>query len=615
MGKVLFVDLSTGTIKEEALEEKTCRDFLGGYGLGARTLYSRQKAVADPLGPENTLGLISGPFTGTPVPTGARYQTVAKSPLTGGWGDANSGGDFGPYLKFSGFDAVFFTGISPKPVYLLIDEGKPELKDAGALWGKDAYETEDALTAQYGRNARVACIGYAAEKLSLIASIMTDRGSAAGRSGLGAVMGSKKLKAVVARGTKPVTLADKAAVDTLRAEVIKALQAPGPGGAPSFMENFHKFGTSSGAYGSAHSGDTPVRNWGGVGVVDMPDRDGLHRDKVNTGVERLSGCWHCPIACKAVMKAGEGQYKYAAGSRRPEYETLASFGANCSVSDAEAIIMANDICNRAGLDTISAGTVISFATELFENGILTKRDTGGIDLKWGNHQAMIAMTQMMARREGVGDILADGVKRAAERIGKGADKFAVHIGGQELGMHDPRVVGMGGPGSPSAARYQMDATPGRHTQGFGPTGFRGHVTNALGICVMGGGGFGRGDDSARLRGLIKAVTGMDFSHDEMVRVGERIANLRHAFNLREGINELKWAVHPRIIGRPPPTAGPLAGMTADIEAQVYWNLGALDWDRVTTKPSKAKLLSLGLDDVAKDLWPDAPPRPPGPPRR
>src|SRR5271157_4297341 len=197
MGKILFVDLTTTAIKEEVLEEKMCHDFIGGYGIGARILYSRQKAGVDPLGPENSLGLISGPLTGTPVPTGARYTVVAKSPLTGGWGDANSGGDFGPYLKFAGFDAVFFTGISPKPVYLLIDNGKAQLKDAANLWGKDSYETEDSLMAEYGKQSRVACIGQAGEKLSFVSSVMTDRGSAAGRSGIGAVMGSKKLKAVV----------------------------------------------------------------------------------------------------------------------------------------------------------------------------------------------------------------------------------------------------------------------------------------------------------------------------------------------------------------------------------------------------------------------------------
>ncbi len=602
MGKVLFVNLSSGVIKEEALDEKTRRDFLGGYGLGARILYSRQSGGVDPLGPDNTLGLVTGPLTGTPVPTGARYEVVGKSPLTGGWGDANSGGQFGPYLKFSGFDAVFFTGISPKPVYLLLDDGKAELKDAGPLWGKDAYETEDTLTAQYGKESRVACIGPSGEKISLIASVMTDRGSAAGRSGLGAVMGSKKLKAVVARGSRPVELVDKDAVDKARAEQIKDWRAPGRGGGMSFIEQWHKYGTSAIAAGSAHSGDSPVRNWGGAGVVDVPDIKSIDKDAILAMVTTASGCWHCPIACKAVMVEGKGQYKYAAGSRRPEYETLASFGAMCGQADAEAINMANDLCNRAGLDTISAGTVVAFAIECYENGVLTRRDTGGINLKWGDHQAMVSMTEQLAKNEGLGAILALGVQRAAEKIGNGADKFAVHVGGQEVGMHDPKLAGFGG--WESSARYQMDATPGRHTQGFGPGSFRGHAVNSLGVCTFGFGFGGGPEGNARLMRMINGVTGWNASYEDLMKCGERVLNLRHAFNLREGINELKWYLHPRIVGRPPLKAGPLASVTSDVEAQIMWNLGALDWDHATTKPSKAKLLSLGLDDVAKDLWPD-----------
>ena len=467
MGKILFVDLSTGGIKEEALEDKMCRDFIGGYGIGARILYSRQKAGVDPLGPENTLGMITGPITGTPIPAAARYTAVAKSPLTGGWGDANSGGYFGPYLKFSGFDAVFFTGISPKPVYLLIDEGKAQLKDASQLWGKDSYETEDLLMTEYGKQSRVACIGPAGEKQSLIASIMTDHGSAAGRSGLGAVMGSKKLKAIVARGTMEVPIADKTTADYIRTEQTKSYQIPGPTGMTPLEKN-HKYGTSFTTYNSAHSGDSPVKNWGGVGVIDLPDRAGLHHDVFANCVERGHACWHCAVACKAILKAGEGEYKYAAGSRRPEYETAAAFGTNCANSNTESINMVNDICNRAGLDTISAGAIIGFAIELYENDILTEKDTDGIDLRWGNHRAIVAMTDKLAKREGLGDILAGGVKIAAEKIGKGAEKFAIHIGGQELGMHDPKLPSSG-PRSMTAARYLMDATPGRHSTLFGPS--------------------------------------------------------------------------------------------------------------------------------------------------
>jgi aldehyde:ferredoxin oxidoreductase len=609
MGKLLFGNLSSGKISEEELDEKMARQYLGGYGLGARIIYSRQQAGVDPLGPENTLGFVTGPFTGTAVPTGARYEAVGKSPLTGGWGDANSGGFFGPYLKFAGYDAVFLTGISPKPVYLLIDEGKAELKDASALWGKDAYETEDTLMAQYGKDSRVACIGPAGEKLSLIACIMTDRGSAAGRSGLGAVMGSKKLKAVVAKGTKTVPIADKAALDKLRMEQIKTYQTPGPSGT-SFMESHHKYGTSAMSWNSARSGDSPVRNWGGVGATDLADDDSIKADNVAATVERLSGCWHCPLACKAYLKEGAGDYKYAAGSRRPEYETQASFGSNCGNVSSEAVNMCNDICNRYGLDTISAGTVMGFAIELYENGILTKQDTGGINLKWGDPHALVAMTEKMAKSEGIGAILALGVKAAAEKIGKGAEKYAVHIGGQELGMHDPKLAGMGS--SMGAARYQMDATPGRHTQGFGPGASRTHFINSTGLCLMGA-GFGPpppGGD--KFLGMLNAITGWDCTPEEIQTTGERIGTLRHAFNLREGINPLKWFVHPRIIGDPPQDRGPLAGVRADIEAQNYWGLGALDWDRVTAKPSKAKLLKLGLDDVAQELWPPQPGF--GPPR-
>ena len=213
MGKILFVNLSTGEMKEETPDEKLYRDYIGGYGLGARILYDRQKGGVDPLGPDNILGLVTGPLTGTPAVTGARYVAVAKSPLTGGWGDANSGGYFGPYLKFAGYDAVFFEGISEKPVYLHIDNGKAELKDAGHLWGKDTYETEDALKAEYGKDTHVACIGPAGEKVSLISCIITKRGAAAGRSGLGAVMGSKKLKAVSVTGNMEVTITDKARME------------------------------------------------------------------------------------------------------------------------------------------------------------------------------------------------------------------------------------------------------------------------------------------------------------------------------------------------------------------------------------------------------------------
>jgi aldehyde:ferredoxin oxidoreductase len=598
MGKILLVNLSTREISEEKPEENLYRDFIGGYGIGARILYSQQRAGVDPLGHENTLGFVTGPLTGTPALTGCRYTAMAKSPLTGGCGDANSGGDFGPHLKFAGYDGVFFTGISDKPVYLFVDNGKVDLRDASHLWGKDTYDTEDIIRAELGRGVETVCIGQSGERLSLISCIITKRQDASGRSGLGAVMGSKKLKAVVARGNQKVPIANIELANSLSREHIDELKLAEQGGKP-FLEQRRKYGTTSSTHLQSHSGDTPVKNWGGVGIIDFPDSSGLSGDAAIANVEKRTGCWRCPLACKGWLKEGTGQYKYPSGTRRVEYETQASFGAMCLNNNTESINMANHLCNSYGLDTISGGTVIAFAIECYENGIITKADTDGIELTWGNHRAIVAMTEKMVKREGFGDILADGVKVAAEKIGKGAEQFAVHIGGQELGMHDPKLIMR--PGNPSAARYLMDATPGRHTQGFGPGSFRGHIINTAGLCIMAY--FAPADPGKYIAGYMSAVTGWERSMDELLKIGERIANMRHAFNLREGINPLDWKVHPRIIGDPPQKEGPLAGVKVDIEAQIYPNLETLDWDRVTTKPSKKKLLELGLDDVAKDLWP------------
>lgn len=596
IGKLLFVNLSTGAIKEEVPEESLYRDFIGGYGVGARVLYSRQKGGVDPLGPENTLGIMTGPLTGSPTPLGCRYVVFGKSPLTGGWGDANCGADFGPYLKFAGFDGIFFTGIAPKPLYLFIDSGQAQLRDASHLWGKGTFETEDTLQEEHGSAASVIAIGPAGEKLSLISCIITHKGSAAGRSGLGAVMGSKKLKAVVVRGEGKVPVANAEAADKLRKEYVAIInKSPARNG-------LHNFGTCSHTDGSAHGGDSPVKNWGGVGVIEIPDVSGLSKEHFNANVTQRNGCWHCPIACRAVFKEGTGDYKYPAGTKRPEYETAAAFGCMCLNTDAEAIAMANHICNYYGVDTISAGTTIAFAMECYEHGIITKKDTDGIELKWGNPRAMVAMTEKLARREGFGDILADGVKKAAARIGKGAAEFAVHIGGQELGLHDPKFDFPAFAGTPTSAKYMMDAAPGRHTGGFGPTNFSWQVINSAGLCLH----INTAVNGAQfVTDFLAAVTGWERSLKEILKCGERIGVMRHVFTLREGDNPLERKVHGRITGRPPQKDGPLAGVTADIEAQVYWNLGALDWDRVSAKPSRQKLLELGLNDVADEI---APPR-------
>jgi len=607
MGKLLFVNLSTGEIKEEKPAESLYRDFIGGYGIGARILYSRQRGGIDPLGPENILGFVTGPLTGTPATFAGRYVVVAKSPLTGGWGDSNSGGHFAPQIKFAGYDAVFVNGIADKPVYLFLDNGKAELKDAAHLWGKDCYVTEDTLRAELGEGVESVCIGPTGEKLSLISCIVTRRGAVAGRSGLGAVMGSKKLKAVAARGQQEIPIVDIETANKWRREHIAAIKNPDTAKFPIIDTLFSKYGTSHVAEGFAHAGNTPVKNWGGIGVIDFPDSSGLSGDAAIANLESKSGCWHCPVGCEGRLKEGTGEYKYPRGTRRVEYETQAAFGTMCLNNNTESINMINHLCNSYGLDTISGGCTMAFAIECYENGLITRADTGGIELTWGNHRAIVAMTEKMVKREGFGDVLADGVKAAAGKIGKGAEEYAIHIGGQELGMHDPKFYNQGE--SHAAARFLMDATPGRHTQmGFGPSSFPIHVMNASGFCLLSD--LAAPDSIKYITGFMSAVTGWDRSTDELLACGERIANMRHVFNLREGINPLEHKVHPRIVGRPPQKDGPLAGVTADIEAQVYWDLGALDWSRSTTKPSQKKLLELGLDDVAEELWP--PGQGPGP---
>jgi aldehyde:ferredoxin oxidoreductase len=592
MGKMLWVDLSRNELKDEVLDEKLGRDYLGGYGLGARILFSRQKAGVDPLGPDNILGFATGVLTGTAALGGARYALVGKSPLTGSWGDANSGGNFGPYLKFAGYDAVFFTGIAAKPVYLYIDNGKAEIRDAAHLWGKDSYQTEDMLRGELGKDVEVACIGPSGENISLISGVVTHKGRTAGRSGLGAVMGSKRLKAVAVKGGMKVPVADEN----------KASQ----------MRKKHLFNMN------IEDDDAPAKNWAGTGLVDLPDYKKIGGESVIAQQERKYGCWRCPIACGGHMKAGTGEYQYPAGIHKPEYETLAMFGSNCLNSNLESIIKANDICNRYGLDTISAGACISFTIECYEKGLITREDTDGLEMTWGNHRSIVAMTEKIARREGFGEILADGVKIASEKIGKGSEEYAIHIGGQEIPAHDTR----GGYGF--AIGYGAEPTPARHTQAgefphpegampeYDGQTFKGrgephkvgstiyHAMNAAGCCmIVYGDGLGYFDQFVESFGVI---TGWEMTRAEILKAGERIDNIRQAFNIREGV-KLPFEFPDRMMGIPPKTVGPRAGKTLTSDEIFNEYLAAMDWDRNSCKPSKEKLLELGLDDVAREIWP------------
>ncbi len=606
-GKILSVRLDQSASDAEMLPERMYRDYLGGYGLGARLLFDRIPAAADPLGPDNVLGLFPGLLTGTPF-FGIRYQAVAKSPKNNGWGDANCGGDFGPYLKNAGWDGVLLYGQAERPVYLLIEDERVEIRDASDLWGMLAIDVESRLKQIHGKEASVACIGPAGEAQSLLAGICNERGRLAARSGLGAVMGSKKVKAVVVNATRPIIAADKDRLRAVRTSLNEFVQP--------IAGFFRTFGTTGATGGSALSGDSPVKNWLGVGSNDFPEARQLTGDNFNARMKKKRyACWHCPLACGAESLASEDRrYPYPENTHRPEFETAASFGAMALNGNLESLIYANHLCNQYGIDTISAGSTIAFAIECFENGIITVKDTDGIELRWGATDAIIAVLHKIGRREGIGEVLADGVMRAAERLGPAAAPFAVHIAGEELPMHDPKL-------NPEYyTTYKLDPTPARHTQYEGsaraewgvpgrPSGRavaegRGahhkgaseymHVVNAAGMCMF----IMMAAPNSRIAEWINLTTGWNMSNEEALIVGERIANLRMAFAVRHGDITTRRAVPSRVYGEPPMTSGPHADFTLDTATLEREFLEACDWDIETGTPSRAKLESLGLGDVA-----------------
>ncbi len=615
MGKILNVNLSDGIIEEETLSEDLCRDYIGGYGLGARLLYDRIPAGADPLGPDNILGFLTGPLTGTPAIIGSRFVVVGKSPKTaGGWGDANCGGFFGPHLKFAGYDGILFSGISAQPIYLFIDQGKPELLDAGDLWSLGVTPLEDTLQERHGKDIQVSSIGPAGEKLSLMSCIMNDKERAAGRSGLGAVMGSKKLKAVVVRGKAKVPLHDEDRMKELRKKILKEAT----GGYPIF----NKYGTAGFTHDSALSGDGPVKNWGGAGTTDFPsERAKMISDDAVIGVEGYKpyGCWHCPVACGGRMSQKSGKFALELNDgigHKPEYETLALFGSNLLNDDLASIIKVNEICNNLGLDTIAVGATIGYAIECYENGLITKVQSDGLELTWGNAEAIVALTEKIGRREGFGDILADGLKGAWEKLGKIGTEYAVHVQGEEMPAHDPKFI----PGL--ATTYLVTPTPARHTQGgelLMPPGlevpehdkytYEGHsethmklvaiheVVNAAGLCMFGTLCY----PLQSLPDQLSAVTGQAYDLEKIYEVGRRIYTMRHAFNLREGLNPLTRNVPGRMIGNPPLNEGNVRDITVDYKTLIREFLETIGWDTKTTVPSDDTLRKLGMQFLVDDM--------------
>ena len=614
MGELLNIDLTSGSIEVEGLDEQLCQDYIGGYGLGAKLLYDRMPAGVDPLGPEAILGFITGPLTGTPALIGSRFVVVGKSPKTHTWGDANCGGYWGSALKMAGYDGILIKGISEKPVYLYIDEGEYSLLDASDLWGMNVSELEDTLLARHGTDAQVVSIGPSGEKVSLLAAIMNDKERAAGRSGLGAVMGSKRLKAIVVRGGMTIPMYDTKKINSIRRDYIRQKMG--------FYDILHTWGTAGITADSALSGDSPVKNWGGAGTTDFPmEKAKKISDDTVIGVKDYKpyACSSCIIGCGGRMRLDSGRFALELNDNvghKPEYETLCMLGTNLLNDDLESIIKVNEICNAEGIDTISLGGTLGYVIECYENGLLNKEDLDGLEMTWGNADAIVAMTKKIVAREGVGDILADGVWKAWERFGKIGSEYAIHLQGEELPAHDPRFT----PGL--ASTYFLAATPGRHTQGgelLGPPAgleldtidkynYSGQANNhyrlvtsmdisqAAGLCMFGYLSF----PFQALHDQLGAVTGWEFDDQAIFKTGERIFTMRHLFNLREGHNPLTRQVPGRMIGDPPLTDGNVKDVTLDLKTLVNEMLDMFDWDKTTSIPSDARLKELGMDFAIQD---------------
>ena len=621
MGNILRVNLTTGEILVEELRWDWVEHFIGGAGLATRYLYDELPQGADPLGAENPLIFMTGPLTGTASASASRYSVVAKSPQTGIWGQANSGGSFGPELKRSGYDGIIFSGISSYPVYLQIIDGTAELRDAQSLWGKTVPETEEFIQEAAPQKVTIASIGPAGENLVRYAAIMNNKHRAAGRCGLGAVMGSKRLKAIACAGKQPIRLADERAFREIARHQVELVNE-------SILKvGFDAFGTNMLSDMVNVRGGYPTMNWqhGDFEQIDEVNAQAL-TDKVF--VEGVS-CFACPIACGRGTEIKTGKWRGNKGEG-PEYETTNTLGAMCGIADMEAITMANYKCNEYGLDTISTGSTIAFAMECYQRGALNLEQTGGLALNFGDADLLVEMVEMIALREGVGDLLAEGTRVMAERIGGGIDHYAMQVKGLELPSYDPRAAKITGLGYVTANRG------GDHMTGYiqGPTfldapfliveesSIRDPFTanpeeaqvlidmedaltvfDAIGGCKF----MGILLTAEDIVGLISSATGWDFSVADFRLSGERIYNLTRALTAREGVSRSADILPARLTQDPLP-AGPAEGMLIESETleelkDAYYEKRG--WDPVLGIPSADKLRQLALDDLIADVWSSA----------
>jgi aldehyde:ferredoxin oxidoreductase len=620
-GKILDVDLKNRKTTDFHVSRKDQKEYLGGRGLGAKILYDNLKPGVDPLGSHNLLLFMTGPLQGAFIPGHQHYVVISKSPQTEGFAEAHAGGSIGPEIKYSGYDGILFRGVSSEPVYLWIHNGEAEFRSAATIWGKTTHETEAIIKKEIGEpKASVASIGLGGENLVKFAGIISDLSRAAARTGVGAVMGSKKLKAVAVFGRKKeIPLADRDLVLSLAKDYTQRLLGH------QGVQNAQKYGTPYGVPIYNNLGILPTKNFQ-TGVFEGAEKIS-GETMTATIIKGIFGCVGCPVRCWRVVEVKNGKFE-GDFNDGPEYETIASLGSLCLNDNLEAISYANHLCNLHSLDTISTGNVIAFAMECYEKGLITDEETGGVKLEWGDPDAIIKMIEMIATRKHFGNVLAEGVKKAAETIGKGAEAFALEVKGLEVPMHEPR--GKKGVG----IMYSTAARGAVHSDGYHDTGFqRPNVLPELGLIKS----MNRNETSGKAKLIIKAqdavaiqnslticslaanlvfrpaniadyiiwlgaVTNLEYDVTELMLVGERINNLTRAFNIREGLSRRDDYLPTRF------SQNMLAGASSeqkitkiDLERMLdeYYKLRG--WDQKTGIPTTTKLESLGLGQIAKEI--------------
>jgi len=626
-GNILYLDLSSKKFWIENPDENFYRTYWGGRALALYYMLREMKAHTDPLSPDNLLIFAPGILTGTPAPAMPRYTVCAKSPLTGAEGEAEAGGWWGPELKKAGFDALIIKGASSTPVYLWIKDGKVEIKDATHLWEKDTGETQRIIRGELADDKiRIAQIGPAGENQVRFANIVNELKHFNGRNGLGAVMGSKKLKAIAVRGTKPIELYNKERMNQITKEISQRIMDN------PLSRDLRSLGTPATVRPFYEAGCLPSYNWT---TGYFKEGENLTAETYNkTILKEIKGCYACPIRCKRVVEVNEPDLKVDPTYGGPEYETIASLGSICGISDLKYIAKANELCNRYTMDTISTGMVIAFAMQCYEERILTKEDTDGLELTFGNKEALLILIDKIARREGLGDLLAEGSYLASRKIGNGSEKFIHQVKRQEIPMHDPRLkTGVGlqyalsdyGADHMKAAHdpffKDQDSVGVKEMKGLGilepvsPTDLGEKkvalfklldiywtVFDILGVCDFGYVPRSVGTMEELLE-IIRSTTGWKTTWFELMKLGERSINMARIFNSREGFTS-KDDTLPEVFYhnfKDGPLDGKFAINKENFQKALRMRYQLMGWNPDTGIPTPAKLIELGLNWLIKEV--------------